>query len=49
MACSCRGRARKEFVWTSDDGLTTVVYTKKIAAEAKKTRKGGDWVERDKK
>jgi len=44
MACSCRGRSKSKYVWTSDDGSDKVTYDSEIQAKAKVLRAGGSYV-----
>lgn len=44
MACSCRGRKDVKWVWTSEDGQTTMEYDREVQARAKVLRKGGSYV-----
>lgn len=43
MACACRGRKTQKYVWTSEDGTSTVTYNTEIEAKAKVIRKGGTY------
>lgn len=43
--CNCTRKQRVKFVWTDpEDSSKTVEYTTEIAAKAKVSRKGGDYV-----
>lgn len=46
MACSCKNRRKDlySYVWTSADGSQTTTYSTHTEAEAKRIRKGGEWV-----
>lgn len=41
MACACRNRKKTKYVWTSEDGGTTVEYDHEVIAKAKVSRVGG--------
>lgn len=41
MACACKGRRSKQYIWT--DGTDTVIYSTEIEAKAKVMRKGGSY------
>lgn len=43
MTCGCKARSTEQYVWTSADGTSTVIYTSEIAAKAKVMRKGGSY------
>lgn len=47
MACSCQNQRRATYVWTSDDGSSTVIYPSKIQAEAAVMRKGGSYTKKE--
>lgn len=47
MACACRGRAKKQFLWYDNvnaEGVEPVVYNSEIEAKAKIQRKGGKYI-----
>lgn len=46
MACACKGRSKKQYVWTSEDGSATMTYRTEIEARAKVRRVGGSYVEK---
>lgn len=43
MSCACKRTQTLEYVWTSEDGETSVTYTTLMAAKAKVLRKGGSY------
>jgi hypothetical protein len=43
MACACKGRKSTKYVWTSDDGSSSVTYPSEIQAKAKVLRVGGSY------
>ena len=43
MTCACKGRVRRNYVWTSADKTETVTYTSEIQAKAKVMRQGGSY------
>ena len=44
MGCACKkGKNQTQYVWTSDDGETQVVYPSLMQAKAKVARKGGSF------
>lgn len=47
MGCGCQKDKGKTFIWTSDDGQTSVIYTSEIAAKAKVMRKGGSYTPKE--
>lgn len=47
MGCSCRV-SNMNYVWTSDDGKTTMKYTHEVVAKAKVARSGGTYEKRPK-
>jgi len=44
MACSCRNRKKYKYVWSSEDGSSTMTYDTEIQAKAKVMRAGGSYV-----
>lgn len=47
MACSCKKRTAVQYVWTSDDGKTQIIYPSLIQAKAKVHRRGGSYAPKE--
>lgn len=43
MACACNKRKAQKFVWTSEDGKTSVTYGNELIVKAKVRRQGGSY------
>lgn len=43
MACGCSKKTKYEYVWTSEDGSTTEVYSTEMQAKARELRSGGSY------
>lgn len=44
MTCACSKNKGFQYIWTSDDQQTTIVYTSEIVAKARVKRKGGSYI-----
>lgn len=47
MACACNKRKKQEFIWTSEDGETSITYGNELIVKAKVKRLGGSYVKKD--